>query len=125
MTIDLANANFSSGIIRIGPESIDMTSLPASPQIIATVPPPSTPANAGVAGSVAVTLPPVFLPEYSYGVPTAVAPAPGINVFSVFSTFATGLTTALATTPALQFEARGTYDRATNTFTAISVNVVL
>jgi hypothetical protein len=35
------------------------------------------------------------------------------------------LTTALATTPALQFEARGTYDRATNTFSASSVNVVL
>ena len=35
------------------------------------------------------------------------------------------LVTALATTPALQLEARGTYDRATNTFTAISVSVVL
>lgn len=124
MTIDLTNPNFSSGTIRIGPESIDMTLLPASPQIIATVPPPSTPANAGVTGSIEVTLPPVFLPEYSYGVPAAVAPA-GINVFSVFGTFAAGLTTALATTPAVQFEARGTYDRATNTFNAISVNVVL
>ncbi|MGA2841509.1 MAG: hypothetical protein ABSG18_15245, partial [Steroidobacteraceae bacterium] len=46
------------------------------------------------------------------------------NVFNVFSTFASGLPAALATTPALQFEARGTYDRASNTFNAISVNVV-
>jgi len=70
------------------------------------------------------TLPPVFLPEYSYGDPLAVAPA-GISQFSAFPSFESGLATALATTPALQFEAHGTYDRATNTFTAISVNLVL
>jgi hypothetical protein len=80
--------------------------------------------NTNTPGSIPVTLPPVFLPEYSYGDPTAVAPA-GVNVFNVFSTFASGLPAALATTPALQFEARGTYDRASNTFNAISVNVVL
>jgi hypothetical protein len=44
---------------------------------------------------------------------------------SAFSTFVTGVSGALPTTPALQFEARGTYDRATNTFTALSVNAVL
>jgi hypothetical protein len=64
------------------------------------------------------------LPEYSYGDPTAVAPA-GINVFNLFSTFASGLPAALAAAPALQLEARGTYNRATNTFYAISVDVVL
>ncbi|MGO8854725.1 MAG: hypothetical protein ACLQO1_03305 [Steroidobacteraceae bacterium] len=125
MTVDLSNASFSSGVIRIGPESIDITTLPASPQIVPTATPtPVTTQVTSVAGSIPVTLPPVFLPEYSYGNPAAVAPA-GINVFNVFSTFASGLPAALATTPALQFEARGTYNRATNTFNAISVDVVL
>ena len=112
MSIDLANAKFSTGVIRIGPESIDLKTLPASPQIVLQ-------AGTGAAG-----LPAVFTPLFSFGNPLAVAPA-GISVFSVFGTFETGLTTALATTPALQFEARGTYDRATNTFSASSVNVVL
>ncbi len=122
--IDLANANFSSGVIRIGAESINLTTLPASPIIVSTEPPTPLPGNADVAGSVPVTLTPVSLPAYSYGNPLAVAPL-GINVFSSFATFATDLTAALPATPALQLEARGTYDRATNTFTAISVNVVL
>jgi hypothetical protein len=125
MTIDLSNASFSSGVIRIGPESIDITTLPASPQIVPTATPtPVTTQVTNVAGSIPVTLPPVFLPEYSYGNPAAVAPA-GINVFNVFSTFVSGLPAAIAATPAVQFEARGTYNRATNTFNAISVNVVL
>ncbi len=125
MTIDLSNASFSSGVIRIGPESIDITTLPASPQIVPTATPtPVTTQVTNVAGSIPVTLPPVFLPEYSYGNPAAVAPA-GINVFNVFSTFASGLPAAIAAAPALQFEARGTYNRATNTFNAISVDVVL
>jgi hypothetical protein len=130
-TINLAGA--SSAIIRIGAESVDMTTLPATPTFVSTVAPPPTPATSPNTGSVPQTLPPVFLPEYSFALPTAVsfvaaAPtftSPGINVFSSFSTFSSGLTTALATTPALQFEARGTYDRASNTFTAISANVLL
>ena len=122
MTVDLTNA--SSAVIRVGSESIDMTTLPASPTIVATVETAPVTATASGTGSVAQVLPPVFLPQYSYGVPTAVAPA-GISVFSAFGTFASGLTTALATTPALQLEARGTYDRATNIFYAISANVVL
>jgi hypothetical protein len=114
----------TSAVIRIGSESIDMTTLPASPQIIATSAPAPVTQTASAVGSKPQVLPPVFLPDYSFGNPFAVAPA-GINVYSAFSTFASNLTTALATTPALQLEARGTYDRATNTFTAISVSVVL
>ncbi len=125
MTVDLTNATFHTGTIRIGAESIDMTTLPASPTIIATVAPAPVTATAAAAGSVPQVLPPVFLPQYSYGNPAAVAPAVGISVFSVFDTFASGLTTALASTPALELEARGTYDRTTNTFYAISINVVL
>jgi hypothetical protein len=114
----------SSAVIRIGSESIDMTTLPASPDILLPVLPPLIIATADAQGALPQTLPPVFLPDYSFGDPLAVAPN-GINVFSVFATFASKLTTALATTPALQLEARGTFNRTNNTFTANSVSVVL
>jgi hypothetical protein len=134
ITVDLTNA--SSAVIRIGSESINlMAGTPVNPQIIPTAALAPVTANAGVAGSTTVTLPPVFLPAYSYGIPststTVVAstglppPNNSISVFSGFAAFATGLTTALATTPALQLEARGTYDRAANTFYLLSVDVVL
>jgi hypothetical protein len=123
MTIDL-NSTISSATIRIGPENIDVTTLPASPQIIPTAPPALVTTELTVPGSIPVTLPPVFLPAYSFGDPTAVAPA-GIHVFDEFSTFASDLAATLAATPPLQLVARGTYNRVTNTFNAISVNVVL
>lgn len=128
LAINLADAHYVLGEIRIGAESIDLKGLPGSPQIVATAAPAPVTATATGTGSVPQTLPPVFLPEYSYGNPlTTVSESAtvGINVFSAFSTFATDVTTALATTPALQVEARGTYNRSTNTFNAISVNVVL
>jgi hypothetical protein len=47
-------------------------------------------------------------------------------VYSSFPSFITGLTTALsATNPALQLEARGVFNRTTNTFTATSISFVL
>jgi hypothetical protein len=115
LSINLANASIGTAVIRVGPESIALTSLPASPAF--TVVP-----QAAIASSVPGVF--IFTPRFSYGDPTAVAPA-GIHVFSAFGTFATDLTTALATTPALQLEAHGTYNRATNTFSASSVDVVL
>ncbi len=124
VSIDLTNSTLSSATIRIGAESIDMTTLPASPTITPATAPAPVYATASAAGSVQQLLPPVFLPEFSYGDPTTASPA-GIYMSSAFDTFASGLTTALASTPALELEARGTYDRATNTFYAISVNVVL
>jgi hypothetical protein len=115
LSINLTNASLASAIIRVGPESIALASLPASP-VFTVVP------QAAIASS----LPGVFLftPRFSYGDPTAVAPA-GIHVFSAFGTFATDLTAALAATPALVLEAHGTYNRATNIFSASSVDVVL
>jgi hypothetical protein len=115
LSINLANASIGTAVIRVGPESVALASLPASPQFTVV---PQT--------AIASSVPGVFLftPRFSYGDPTAVAPA-GIHVFSAFGTFATDLTTALATTAALQLEARGTYNRATNTFSASSVDVVL
>ncbi len=124
LVLDLSNPSFFAGAIRIGPEAIDLKSLAASPLVVPTAAAPPVIANAGVSGSVNVTLPPVFLPQYSYGNPAAVAPA-GIQVLSDFAEFATNLLATLPTTPALQFEARGTYDRASNIFYAISVSVVL
>jgi hypothetical protein len=115
LTIDLANTSIGSAVIRVGPESVALASLPASPQF--TVVP-----QAGIASAVPGVF--LFTPRFSYGDPTAAAPA-GIHVFSAFKTFASDLTTALATTSALQLEARGTYNRATNTFSASSVDVVL
>ncbi|MGA2191141.1 MAG: hypothetical protein ABSH33_21700, partial [Steroidobacteraceae bacterium] len=125
VTLDLSSPNFFSGVIRIGSESIDLKTLPASPSIIPTAPPPpAPPITLTVPGSIPVTLPPVFLPQYSFGNPAAVAPA-GIHVFSSFDTFIDELDAALAAAPAMQLEARGTYNSATNTFNAISVDVVL
>ncbi len=105
LSIDLANTSLASAVIRIGPESIDLKSLAASPQVVPT------------AAAASAT----FLPSYAEG--NAVS---GINTFATFATFATGLNSAIsATAPVTAFEARGLYDRATNTFTADTVNVVL
>ena len=105
LSIDLANTNLASAVIRIGPESIDLKSLAASPQVVPT------------AAAASAT----FLPSYAEG-----NAASGINTFATFATFATGLNSAIsATAPVTAFEARGLYDRATNTFTADTVNVVL
>ncbi len=127
-TLDLKNAKLASAVIWIGPESIDMKTLAANPQIVPTVPAPPQTVTNSQPGSVPVLLPPVFLPEYSYGDPTEVATSAGLGgiyQFSAFEKFMTGLNAAIGTKPALQLEARGTYNRKTNTFNAISVNVVL
>jgi hypothetical protein len=122
LSINLANASIGTAVIRVGPESVALASLPTSPAF--TVVP-----QAGIASSVPGVA--LFTPRFSYGDPTAVATAgclvacPGIQVFSAFGTFASGLTAALAATGALQMEAKGTYNRATNTFSASSVDVVL
>jgi hypothetical protein len=123
-SIDLANPKLSSAVIRIGSQSINLQTLGASPQIIPAVAPAPVKAIASGTGSVEQTLPPVVLPEFSYGDPLAVAPA-GIYVYSAFGTFGTNLTTALKTASALHLVAKGTYNQATNTFNANSVDVVL
>jgi hypothetical protein len=124
MTVNLANPSLYSAVIRIGPEAIDMKTLPVNPQILPTPAPAPVTTTAGTPGAETVTLPPLFLPSYSYGNPSSLS-LPGIQVFSAYSTFASDLNTALASAPALGFEARGTYNRSTNTFNAISIDVVL
>lgn len=104
-SVDLNNANFSTGVIRVGPESIDLKSLAASPQIVPT----------GTAVSA------TFSPLFSVGNTATV-----ISSFSSFASFVTQMNTTLAVpTPVMQLEVGGLYNRATNTFTANSVNVVL
>jgi hypothetical protein len=104
-SVDLNNANYGTGAIRVGPESIDLKSLAASPQIVPT----------GTAVSA------TFSPLFSVG-----NTASAISSFSSFASFVTLLNTTLAVpTPVMQLEVGGLYNRATNTFTANTVNVVL
>jgi hypothetical protein len=115
LTIDLANAAFGSGQIRIGAESIDITTLGAAPLIVPQ-PAPAPPAG----------LPPVFEPLFGVGPGATAATTTPILSFNGFGAFVTQLNTTFATpTPATRLVARGFYDRASNTFTASSINVVL
>jgi len=136
LTINLSNAGLTSAIIRIGPESFTLASLPATPSIVPVPSPPTgTPGAAGAAG-----LPAVFLPLFTVGNPTTASattttPTSGSTTTTAtttlleantFSTFVTNVqSTVTATNLVLQFEATGFYNRATNTFNASSINVVL
>jgi hypothetical protein len=113
LTIDLTNANYKSGAIRIGSESIDLKSLAATPQIV-----PATPI--GDAG-----LPAKFLPSFAIGNLTSTANTTAIAVYNTFPSFVTQVPKSIvAATPALHFVAAGLYNRGTNTFTASSIDVV-
>jgi hypothetical protein len=116
LSIDLANAAFGSGQLRIGAETVDITTLSASPTIVPAVasPDPTT----GL---------PLFSPVFSVGpgaiTETVINP---IQSFNGFANFVTQLNTTFATpTPTTKFVARGFYNRAANTFTASSIDVVL
>jgi sulfur transfer complex TusBCD TusB component (DsrH family) len=113
LTIDLANAHFSSGMIRIGSESIDLKSLAATPTIVPAAA-PAPPAG----------LPAVFLPQFAIG--NLSAPnTTSVTVFNSFANFVTQLPRSIvAATPALHFVATGTYNRGSNIFTASSIDVV-
>jgi hypothetical protein len=109
-SINLANAAFASGVIRIGPEIVTLASLPASPSVVPNLVPSC------VAGN---TQPCIAL--FSFG--TA---ATGITSVSSFPTFVTDLAAAITTAaPVTRLQASGFYNRTTNTFTANSVNIVL
>ncbi len=110
-TINLSQAELLSGVIRIGPQSIDLTSVPAVMVVPTTLPVTST-----------------FSPRYAFGNPgiTASTTTPSISVYSNFSDFIAALTPAIsATNPLKQLQATGVYDAATNTFVATSINFVL
>jgi hypothetical protein len=114
LTIDLGNANYSAGAIRIGAETIDLKSLAASPLIVPQAPPAPTPG-----------LTPVFLPLFAIGSLTTTAGTTAITVTNTFATFVTQLPQSIvAASPALHFVAAGVYNRSSNTFTASSIDVV-
>jgi hypothetical protein len=114
LTINLANANYSAGVIRVGSESIALKSLPASPQIIPQAATPPT--GAGLAS--------VFVPIFAIGGLTG-TDITTITVFNTFSDFVAQLPTLIvAATPALHLVATGVYNRGNNTFTASRIDVV-
>jgi len=117
LSIDLSNAAFGSGEIRIGPQSIDITTLSALPPLT-IVPAAPAPASNGL---------PLFMPRFSVG-PGAIASiitAPVLS-FNSFDEFVSQLDNTFATpTPATKFTASGVYNSATNIFTASNIDVVL
>jgi hypothetical protein len=115
LTIDLANAAFGSGVLRIGADNIDIKTLSATPTIVPAV---AQPAANGL---------PLFSPVFSVGAGAiAESATASIESFNGFAAYVTQLTTTFATpTPATQLVARGFYNRSSNTFTASSIDVVL
>jgi hypothetical protein len=115
-SIDLTNAQLIAGIIRIGPETIDLKSLPASPKIVPTTLPATT----------------TFAPRYSVGNPVTASSTPSVtsttalSMYSSFPDFADKVSgTMTSANPARQFQAQGVYNRTANTFTATSISLVL
>src|SRR5208282_2359506 len=127
VTIDLSNPNYQSGVLTIGPESIDLKSLPASPLIVATQAPTITTPEAATAHVSP------FAPRFTFGNPTTAtsatagtASAAHLTIESNFPYFISGIQASMTTAnPALQFVARGLYDRTNNTFYATSIDLVL
>ena len=117
LSINLADPAFGSGVIRVGAESIDMTTLGGTPQI---VPAPAVPAPTP-------GLPALILPLFAIGVggqPTVVTnPIDSFNSFAEFVTQAQ--TTLAAPTPVTKFVSRGFFNRASDLFTASTIDVVL
>jgi hypothetical protein len=109
LSVNLTNAALTTASILIAGETIDMTTLPVSPQI--------SPVAATTDPNSALTL---FMPVFSVG-----SNALGIESFNTLTPFEAQAATLFATTPATQFLAHGFYNRATNVFTASRINVVL
>ena len=119
-SIDLTNTALVSAVIRIGPENIDLHSLPASPEIVPTT----------------LTATSTFAPLYTVGNPgsstittasTVTTAATALSAFSSFPAFVAEFNSSVsaATNSVIEVTARGVYDRANNVFTATTVNVVL
>jgi hypothetical protein len=114
LTIDLSNAALASGQLRLGGDSINLTTLSATPMI---VPAAAQPAANGL---------PLFNPLFSFGPGASIeVVTANIQSFNGFGDFVTGLNASLATpTPATRFVARGFYNPTGNIFTASSIDVV-
>ena len=113
LTVDLADPALTSAVIRIGSETIDMKTLTVNPLIAPyAVPPP--PAG----------LPATFLPLFAIGNLSAAVTVSVIE-FNSFSDYAVQLPKSIvAATPALHLVANGVFNRASNVFSATSIDVV-
>ena len=106
-----------SAVVRIGPEIIDL--------------PTMTPAIRIVPSTLSVTS--TFAPRFTVGdpdtatiTPTNTTSSTYLQSFSVFSDWVSKVNSTLTSTaPAVQMTASGIYDRASNTFTATSIDLVL
>jgi len=123
LSLNLGDNLLASAEIHIGAEVIDLTTLPATPQIVPLlVPAPPMPIKVATLNLPASAAPAAFLPLFSYG-----SSAAGIYCFNTFSQFVGLLNSGFTDAPpvsVLAVTARGTYNRATNTFTATALNVV-
>jgi hypothetical protein len=125
LSINLGDNLLISAQINVGAESIDLATLPATPLIVpvAVTTPVPPPIKVATPGLTAADLPPTFLPLFCVGSSVA-----GISCFNTFSQYVTTLNGDFAAaTPASVYAitARGTYDRAGNTFTASALDVVV
>jgi hypothetical protein len=105
----------ASAVVRIGPEVIDLTGTPTVTVVPTTLTVTST-----------------FAPRFTVGTPATATTTPAttsttsLESFSSFPSWVSEVGKSLTSTaPALQMAATGLYDRATNTFTATSVDFVL
>jgi hypothetical protein len=113
LSINLSNTSLASAVLRTGAASMDLKTAALSPDIV-----PDTGTAPAASG-----LPSVYLPLFSVG-PTS----SDIDAFNTYSSFVTKVSSLLgASTPAnvLKLSAVGSYNRATNTFTASTINVLL
>jgi hypothetical protein len=114
LTIDLSNAAIATEQMRIGGEIVDLKTLSASPSI---VPAAATSAASGL---------PLFSPVFTVGAGSTSSVPTTVSSFNGFAAFVTQLNTTFATPKAAtQVVARGLFNRAANTFTASSIDVVL
>jgi len=126
LTIDLTNTALNSAVIQVGAESVPLTSLDGTLNIV-----PNPVANCVTPVPATSTQQPC-LPLFSYGpitVPISATVTTAFNElleFNTFSGFNASLKPTISTTELVtNLTATGYFNRSTNTFTANSVDVVL
>jgi hypothetical protein len=112
LSVNLTNAALISASVLVAGESIDMTTLPASPSIM-----PAADANDATSAL------PVFRPLFSVG--SVLVGIQSFNTLAPFETAAAAEFAATPANPASKFLAHGFFNRATNIFTASRIDVVL
>jgi hypothetical protein len=106
-----------SAVVRIGPEIIDLQTLPSTIHVVPT----------------SLTVTSTFAPRFTVGdtatatvTPTVATATTLLQSYSVFADWVAKVNATLTTAaPAEQLTATGIYDRASNTFTATSIDFVL